>query len=342
MAKIIDLKNNDNYDLIEEAGKCINNGELVIFPTETVYGIGADGLDIKAVEKIYIAKGRKSDNPLILHISNIDMVDSIAKNITSLEYELMNKFWPGPFTIVLDKKDIVPDIVTGGLDTVALRMPSNIIAKKLIEYSGVPIAAPSANISGRPSGTDVEDIVDELGDKVSIIIDGGNTKIGIESTVVRVINNEVHILRPGYITKEDIETITNKVVVDKHVLEDVKENDKVLSPGMKYKHYAPDTKCILVYSENEEKLINKIKELEREYNKSVILTTDKNINKFNNAISLGSTLEDISYNIFRVLRKADKLNADIIIIQGVSNEGLGLAIMNRLIRVCSHNYIVIK
>lgn len=336
-------KTDGNMDKdISKAAEFIKQGELVIFPTETVYGIGANGLDGKAVEKIYIAKGRKTDNPLILHISNIEMVELITKNITPLEYKLMNKFWPGPFTIVLKKKDIVPDIVTSNLDTVAVRMPLNTIARKLIEYSNVPVAAPSANISGKPSGTNVENIIDEFRDKVSCIIDGGDTKIGIESTVVRVIDDEVHILRPGYITKEDIEKVTPKVILDKHILEDIKETETVLSPGMKYKHYSPDTKCILVYSNDEYKMISKIKDIEREYTKSVVLTNDRNISKYNNAISLGDTLSDISHNMFKVLREVDKLNVDIVIIEGIESKGLGLAIMNRLIRACSHNYIVIK
>ena len=188
MEKYLDLKNDKDYTKIKEASKIINNGELVLFPTETVYGIGADGLNEQAVKNIFIAKGRKQDNPLILHISNIKMLDRIAENITELEYKLMENFWPGPFTIILERTKIVPNIVTGGLDTVGIRMPSNEIAKWLIEYANTPIAAPSANISGRPSGTNVEDIFKELSDKVNYIIDGGQCEIGVESTVVRVVD----------------------------------------------------------------------------------------------------------------------------------------------------------
>lgn len=337
--KLIDMNNNYNYELLKEAGESIKDGNLVIFPTETVYGIGANGLDSNAVSNIFIAKGRKTDNPLILHISNIEMVEDIAKDITSLEYKLMNEFWPGPFTIVLNKKSIVPSIVTGNLNTVGVRMPSNDIAKKLIEYSHTPIAAPSANVSGKPSGTNVKDIINELGDKVSYIIDGGDTKIGLESTVVRVIDNEIHILRPGFITKEDLEPFGN-VIVDKHVLDKVKENEAILSPGMKYKHYAPDTKCILIYSKDEDKLLNKITELSN--NKNVlVLTRTKNINMFKNSISMGNTLEEISHNIFKILREVDSYKVDLILIEGVESKGLGLAIMNRLIRACAYNYIEI-
>ena len=171
---------------IKEAAKIINKGGLVLFPTETVYGIGADGLNEEAVKKIFKAKGRAQDNPLILHIDNMDMLDKIAEDITYLEYKLMDAFWPGPFTIVLKRKECVPNTVTAGLDTVSVRMPKNIIANRLIHYSNTPIAAPSANISGKPSGTCIEDIYDELKDKMDYIIDGGKCEIGIESTVVKV------------------------------------------------------------------------------------------------------------------------------------------------------------
>ena len=173
MEKYLDLRNDNDYTKIEESGEVIRKGGLVLFPTETVYGLGANGLDTKAVEKIYLAKGRKSDNPLILHIADFSMLPQIAQNVSELEKKLMKAFWPGPFTIILERTEIVPDIVTAGLDTVGIRMPSGEIARKLIEYSQVPIAAPSANISGRPSGTNVQDIYDELKDKVDFIIDGG-------------------------------------------------------------------------------------------------------------------------------------------------------------------------
>lgn len=200
--KKLDLKNSKDYNKIAEAATVIKEGGLVLFPTETVYGIGANGLDEKAVKKIFEAKGRASDNPLILHIANINMLDKIATNISELEYKLIDAFWPGPFTIILNKKDIVPSVVTGGLNTVAIRMPSNIIANKLIEFAGVPIAAPSANISGKPSGTCIEDVYAELASKMDYIIDGGKCEVGLESTVVKVENGEVKILRPGKISKE--------------------------------------------------------------------------------------------------------------------------------------------
>ena len=333
----IDFNQNKDYTLLKHAGEIIKNGGLVLFPTETVYGIGANGLNSDSVAKIFAAKGRKSDNPLILHISDIKMLADIVEDITPLEERLMSKFWPGPLTIILRKKDIVPSIVTANLNTVGIRMPNNEIARKLIEYAGVPIAAPSANISGRPSGTNINDIKEEFAGKVDCIIDGGETNIGLESTVVIVQNEKVKILRPGKVTKEDLLTITPNVEIDSHILSKP-ESGPVLSPGMKYQHYAPKTKCILIYSHDNFKLI---KEMQNEANKwpnSLLITREENLQYFSNAISYGSSLEEISHNIFKILRQVDKENVDMIIIEGVAPKGLGLAIMNRLLRACSYNY----
>lgn len=336
MAKYLDLKNEYHKNNLNEAADCIKNGKLVLFPTETVYGIGADGLNKGAVEKIFIAKNRAPDNPLILHVASTEMVNMIAKDITELERKLMDNFFPGPFTIILKRKELVPNIVTAGLDTVGVRMPANDIARDLIELSNTPIAAPSANISGRPSGTNVEDIFNELNERVDYILDGGNTKIGLESTVVRVIDDKIHILRPGKITYDDLSKYA-EVVIDEHILGMTKQKEIVLSPGMKYKHYAPKTKCVLMYSDDKNKLLLEMKKLESD--DTLVLTNDDNISFFNNAIGYGKTLDDISHNIFTLLRKVDKEDKKLIIIEGVKPEGLGLAIMNRLIRACSHNYI---
>lgn len=342
--EVLDLKNNtDNYNKIKEAAKVIKKGGLVLFPTETVYGLGANGLDENAVKKIFIAKGRKQDNPLILHISNFEMINQIAFNITEIEQKLMEAFWPGPFTIILNRTNIVPDIVTGGLDTVAVRMPSSEIAKKLIELSNTPIAAPSANISGKPSGTNLNDIIDELKDKVDYIIDGGNCEVGLESTVIRVINGIPHILRPGKITPEQIKNIAGNVVVDNHVLHQLSSSEKVLSPGMKYRHYAPNAKCVLVYSDNNIKMIEKIKSLAKDYKKPLIICCNENSTYYENidCLRYGAkyNLEEISKNVFSSLRKVDSYKPDIVFIEGVKSNGLGLAIMNRLIRACEYNFV---
>ena len=304
---------------------------------------GANAIDEEAVSKIFKAKGRASDNPLIVHISNISMLNDLVKEVGKTEQKLIDTFWPGPLTIIFNRKEILPSNVTAGLETVGIRMPSNKIANKLIELANLPIAAPSANISGRPSGTKIEDIIEELDGKVDYILDSGMVDIGLESTVVRVVDNKVHILRPGKITVQDIEKLGLEVVVEKQIMEECKPSEKVMSPGMKYRHYAPNTKCLLVYSEDEEKLINKINE-EVEKNKNVlVLGRTNHLNKYktDNKLDMGKSLEEISKNIFTLLRKVDSYNAELVIIEGVKKEGLGLAIMNRLIRACEHNYIEI-
>lgn len=337
--KCLNKKNND----IEKASKIIRDGGLVLFPTETVYGIGANALDDDAVRKIFVAKGRAQDNPLILHISDMEMLEQIAEDISELEYHLMNTFWPGPFTIVLNKKDGIANVATCNGDTVGVRMPSNKIAHDLIKESNFPIAAPSANISGKPSGTKLQDIIEELQNKVDYILDGGESDIGLESTVVRVINGEVKILRPGKITKEDIEKVVESVQVDKNVMGQLNANEKVLSPGMKYRHYAPSTHCKLVYSKNNEKMVSGILKIAKVHSRPLILSTTENLERYSEfeCLDIGSrkNLLEVSHNIFSSLRKIDTYGADIAIIEGFKLEGIGLAIMNRLIRACEHDYV---
>lgn len=340
--KFLNKENND----IEEAAEIIQEGGLVLFPTETVYGIGANALNDDAVKKIFIAKGRKQDNPLILHISDMEMLSQIADNISELEYSLMDAFWPGPFTIILNKKAGIAKVATCDGDTVGVRMPSNNIAHDLIKKLNLPIAAPSANISGKPSGTRLQDIIEELKNKVDYILDGGESDIGLESTVVRVIGDEVRILRPGKITKEDIEKVVSNVQIDKNIMGQLENNEKVLSPGMKYRHYAPTTHCTLVYSEDSEKMANEILKIAKMNKKALILATAENLEKYAefDCLDIGSknNLLEISHNIFSLLRRIDTYKVDIAIIEGVKPEGIGLAIMNRLIRACEHDYIELK
>lgn len=335
---------------IKQAAKQIQKGNLVLFPTETVYGIGANALDETAVKKIFIAKGRASDNPLIVHISNLKMVEELVGEISKLERKLMETFWPGPLTIILNRKskEIIPNIVTASLDTVGIRMPSNVIAQKLIEMAGVPIAAPSANISGKPSGTKIEDIIEELQEKVDYILDGGITNIGLESTVIRVEEDIVRILRPGKVTKEQLETIAKKVEVDSHVLGKVEKDEIVASPGMKYRHYAPITQCMMVYSQEADKMIAKINELTLQYEqqekKVLVLGTTKNLEGYHAKCkwNMGKNLNEVAKNIFTLLRKVDEEKVDLVIIEGVGEQGIGLAITNRLVRACSYQYFIIS
>ena len=340
MTKIINFKDGIDEWELKEIKKSFEDGKLVIFPTETVYGIGANALDKTAVDSIFVAKGRAQDNPLIVHISNFDMLKDLVEEPSELEQKLIDAFMPGPFTLILKKKNIIPDNVTCGLDTVGIRFPENKTAQAIIEYTGLPIAAPSANISSRPSGTKIDDIKDEFDGKVDIIVDGDETKFGIESTVCKVIDGVPTILRPGKITPEDIEAVIGKVDLDKHIFMNTKSNEKVESPGMKYKHYAPNTDCVLIYGHSDQDYIDLINEHKK--NKTTIIGFSEHKDLFKDCIfhELGSkdNLEEISHNIFSLLRKADKDNSDIIIIEGVEKKGLGIAIMNRLLRSCSFNY----
>ena len=334
----------DENELKEIAGK-IREGELVVFPTETVYGIGTNALNGEACKKIFEAKGRPQDNPLIVHVSDKDMLKKYVKNINEVEEKLIDEFMPGPFTLILEKSDEISSVVTAGLDSVAIRMPDNKIAKAIIEEVGYPVAAPSANVSGKPSGTILDDIKDELGSKVYCLIDGGQTEIGLESTVCKVIGGVPKILRPGKVTKEDIEKAVGNVTVDEHVLSKVDESEKVESPGMKHKHYSPATKCVLIDIDDRARKAAEISKLLKQkiavigFEKTAkILENLEGISR-NDFYGFGENLEDISKNIFTLLRKVDKENYDLIIIDSVKPEGLGLAIMNRLLRTCEYNVI---
>ena len=260
------------------------------------------------------------------------MIDSIAKDITELEYKLMKAFFPGPFTIILKKQNIVPEILTAGLDTIGVRMPDSKIAQKLLSYAKVPIAAPSANISGKPSGTKLEDIIEDFSDKVDYIIDGGITNLGIESTIVKIIDNVPHILRPGSITPEQIKQIAGNVVV---------ENTQL--PSSTLKHYQLNVKSVLVYSNNTEKMINEVISISKKYKNVVIMSFSENTNNYinNQVIDIGSksNLAEVSKNIFSNLRKAEELKPEIILIEGCESKDLGLALMDRLLNACNHNYI---
>lgn len=325
-----------------ELGKVVEalrDGELVVFPTETVYGIGADAFNSIASKKIYEAKGRPSDNPLIVHVSDFKMLENCVSRISDVEKKLIDAFMPGPFTLILEKSDVIPNDVTANLNTVAIRMPSNMIAKTIISKLGRPIAAPSANVSGKPSGTRIEDIQNELEDKVFVLIDGGSADIGLESTVVKVIDGVPTILRPGGITAEDIRDLVGIVDIDKHILNRVLDNERVESPGMKHRHYAPKTKCVLVDIEDENVKLKKINEILSD--DVCVIGFEKHRDRIHtqNFLSMGNSLEDVSKNIFTLLRKADLLGLKLIVIEGVPTEGLGLAIMNRLIRTCDYNVI---
>ena len=322
MSKVI---NSDELDL---AIKSLNKGNLVIFPTETVYGLGANALDYKAVDKIFEAKNRASNNPLIVHLKNKDEITKYAIISNKIEQKLIDTFMPGPFTLILKKKDIIPSNVTCNMDTVGIRVPIDSIAHELLDKLSFPIAAPSANKSTKPSGTNVLDIIDEFNDSVDYIIDGGESLIGLESTVVKVIDNVPTILRPGFITREDIEEIIGKCNVSEYLFK--KAEGKVESPGMLYKHYSPNTECMLCDKEIINNFVDKDK-------KVIVIGHDLDIDCYK-YYDYGNDLDSIAHNIFKLLRKADKQEADLIIIEATTIKSLGLAIMNRLIRTCNYNY----
>ena len=318
-------------DELNIAKEELDSNNLVIFPTETVYGLGANALNSLAVDKIFKAKNRASNNPLIVHLKDKSEIEKYAVINSDIERKLINSFMPGPFTLILEKNDIIPSNVTCNLDTVGIRIPIDPIAHNLLEILDYPIAAPSANVSTKPSGTNIYDIIPEFESSVNYIIDGGESRIGLESTVCKVIDGIPTILRPGFITKEDIIDVIGTCNVSEFVMKEA--SGKVESPGMLYKHYSPTTKCILVDSE----LMDNIS---KQYTKPIIIGSSKvsNINCYK-FFNYGDDLVTIAHNIFKLLRDADKLNVEVILIEATDTLGLGLAIMNRLIRTCSYNYI---
>lgn len=340
ITKIFDIdQNNIDENTLKKAASLIKKGELVAFPTETVYGLGADGLNPKATKKIYKAKGRPSDNPLILHISDKTMLYNLSDNVNDDAKKLMDLCWPGPLTMILKKSSVVPDTISGGLKTVAIRMPKNKIALKLIELSNTPIAAPSANISGRPSPTIASDVMTDMRGRIPMILDGGEADIGIESTVIDLSDNEPTILRPGYYTYEYISTILDNVRLDDSLIDD-KSIPK--SPGQKYKHYAPKAKVeVYVGDKAYKKLLEKANEYKSQGLKVGILTFEEYIEKFDEyySLSLGSRkdLTTMSHVLFTNLRKMDKNAVDIIIAEGVEDINLGKSIMNRMKKSASGN-----
>ena len=337
----IDINNIDKNE-IKKQSKLLSEGKTVIFPTETVYGLGANALDEDAVKKIYEAKGRPSDNPLIVHIYDKEEVYNLAENINEKAKTIMDKFWPGPITIILNKKDIVPYRTSGGLETVAIRMPSHLIAREIIKEAGVPIAAPSANISGRPSPTKADHVYEEMNGRVSGIVLGGDCNFGLESTVLDVTTENPMILRPGSITKEDLEKVIGEVSIDPS-LEKKEDNKKAKAPGMKYTHYSPDADVYIV-SGNIEDTISKINSLVVENNKKGLKTgvmcLEQNKNSYKGeVVSLGSTLEEVGSNLFDVLRQMDKMNIDIVYSEEFPRDGVGQAIMNRLLKSAGYKTI---
>lgn len=325
-----------NSQSIDEAALCLKNGGTVVFPTETVYGLGADAFNPDAIKRIYQAKGRPSDNPLIIHISKISDLDKLAFSVSNEAKLLIDAFWPGPLTLVLKKRPEVLAKVTGGLETVAVRFPSNPIAGELIEKSGVFVAAPSANLSGSPSPTVCEDVISDLNGRVDYIIDGTGCEIGLESTVVDVSGDEVVILRPGAVTLEMIKEYIPTARLDNGLID---EKDIPKCPGLKYKHYSPKARVVVVQGD-----ADKIKryisaKLADDNNIGILTYKGTEYIGAKKLINAGDSMAEYAHNLFWALRNFDKSGVDTIYAEFQIESGIGVAVRNRLYKSANHNII---
>lgn len=337
---------NNEIDAIEEAAKGLQQGKTVVFPTETVYGLGANGLSSEAVRKIYEAKGRPSDNPLILHISDLSWVNKLARSIPEDFYTVAENFWPGPLTIILKANlGLVPSQVNGGLDSVAIRMPGHPLALKLLKLADLPVAAPSANTSGRPSPTNHEHVIEDLFGRVDYIFKSGDTHLGIESTVLDMSRGKAKILRPGSVTQEELGEIIEVEGFEEEV------NGPVLSPGVKYRHYQPKAPMLVLLGEDEkirEEIKKRVVLLSKSYKKVGVLCFEEDIKHLSGLtseiVSMGykGDLSSIANNLYKSLRTFDTLGIEYILSRGIVNpKGLGIAITNRLNKACGNNIEII-
>ncbi len=334
------LKTDDNS--LARAGSIIKDGGLVAFPTETVYGLGANALMPESVEKIYEAKGRPSDNPLIVHISDISEIYPLVREIGDDAKALIHAFMPGPFTIILKKSSLVPDKVTAGMDTVAIRFPENTTAQKLIKMSGVPIAAPSANISGKPSPTTSKHVIADMMGKIDAIIDGEDCAVGVESTIVDATGDVPVLLRPGGITFDELCEVVPGIKIDEHILNSVKADEKPLCPGMKYTHYAPDAQVTVI--EGDMRAVKaKIQELLDENPDKICGVLTMSDNAYDSAVILhgGNTNREYAKRLFKNLREFDELGVELVFAEFESRDGYGLAIKNRLYKSASQRVIYV-
>lgn len=322
-------------ECINIAAKLLENDEIVAIPTETVYGLAGNGLSPIAVKKIFEAKGRPNDNPLILHIPDTEWLYRYAENVPELALRLAERFWAGSLTMILPKKDIVPYETSGGLDTVAFRMPDNPWTLKLIECCGFPLAAPSANLSGLPSPTRAGYVYKDLNGKIPLIIDGGTCKCGVESTVIAFTDKGVKILRPGGVTPEMLSELC-EVEIDSAVTEGLSDNETAQSPGMKYKHYSPKAQVYLIECDDSEKLKRFVNE-NCDDNTYVLVKNTENIGA--KTLPYGKTAKAEANELFSSLRKADELGASTVYVEAPNKEGMGLAVYNRLIRAAAFKVI---
>lgn len=340
----VELNVDETDQAIIEAAQMLQRGNIVAFPTETVYGLGANALDTKAIKKIYKAKGRPSDNPLIVHIATIEQLQTLVHDMNETSQKLIENFWPGPLTIIFNSRNNISELVTAGLSTIAVRMPDHPVALAIIKAANLPIAAPSANKSGSPSPTTASHVWADLHGLIEGIIDGGSTKIGVESTVIDVTGDVPTILRPGGITVEEIERVIGKVRIDKGIVD---EAVKPISPGMKYRHYAPKGEMIILKG-TEENIIQAVNSLileKKADGKRVgVLTTKEHkvlygFADLTLAFGTRSNLDPLAENLYDALRTFDIENIDYIIAEAVEETGIGLAIMNRIKKAANSKMI---
>lgn len=334
----------DNIDLqlISEAGTIIREGGLVAFPTETVYGLGGDALNAASSGKIYAAKGRPSDNPLIVHIADMKMLGKIVMEVPEAAYKLAERYWPGPLTMIFNKAECVPAQTTGGLATVAVRMPSHKVAKALIEAAGGYVAAPSANLSGRPSPTAAKYVIEDLDGRVDMIIDGGEADIGLESTIIDLTGKTPMILRPGYVTEKMLKKTIGSVDTDRTIL-DVDSKQAPKAPGMKYRHYAPKGNLVLVEGAAAE-VVSYINEQLAWHKsrgaKTGVIATDETADSYHadciKSVGKREDEEQIARQLFRILREFDDEEVQVIYAESFESQGVGEAIMNRLLKAAGH------
>lgn len=331
------LRLSDNKADIGRAAELLRNGGIVAIPTETVYGLAASAFCGDAIDKVFVAKGRPQDNPLIVHISDMDMLSEVACDVPDILYTLAKKFWPGPLTLVLPCGDKVSKKVTAGLPTVAVRMPSSRVAREIIKTVGIPLAAPSANISGSPSPTAAEHVLCDLDGKIDAVIMSENSRVGVESTVVTLSTNPPRLLRPGGVTAEQLKEILPDLVIDSAVLAEPEKDKPVASPGMKYKHYSPKTKILLVEADSADfaNFVNK-----EECSGAICFSEDEKMLSVPHIV-YGSAVDEASQaaGLFTALRAADELCVEKVYVHAPQKSGVGLAVYNRLIRAAGFEVI---
>lgn len=326
---------------IREAAEIIKNGGLVAIPTETVYGLAANALSEKAVAGIFTAKGRAQDNPLIVHVDSVKSIEPLVKEIPEILYKLADAFWPGPLTIIMKKSGLVPNIVTCGLDSVAIRIPSHKIASEVIKLSGSAIAAPSANLSGSPSPTTAKHCFEDLNTRVDAVLDGGISDVGVESTVLDITLDTPKILRPGFVTFEEIREFIPNLTIDNAVLNPLEEGVKPSSPGMKYKHYSPNAKVVIIKANSRDycEFVN-----QNANDKTFALCFDEDIANLKVPyLSYGAQNDEATQatNLFTSLREFDEMNAQLVYAHCPSSKGVGLAVLNRLLRAAAFEVITL-